>query len=54
MEGNSKDGSKQFHPKYIVVWLIRCWCGSISVYCRTVLHTYTNKDLIYSATPPPY
>jgi len=25
-----------------------------SVYCRTVQHTYTNKDLIYAATSPPY
>jgi len=25
-----------------------------TVYCRTVQHTYTNKYLIYAATPPPY
>ena len=25
-----------------------------TVYCRTVQHTDTNKDLIYAATPPPY
>ena len=25
-----------------------------SVYCRTVQHTDTNKDLMYAATPPPY
>jgi len=24
------------------------------VYCRTVQHIDTNKDLIYAATPPPY
>jgi len=25
-----------------------------TMYCQTVHHTYTNKDLKYAATPPPY
>jgi len=48
----------------VVMWLhilgVRCWCMYVALfgstfYCRTVQHTYTNKDLlIYAATSPPY
>jgi len=29
-------------------------CTVNTVYCRTVQHTDTNKDPIYTATSPPY
>jgi hypothetical protein len=47
----------------VVVWLHILgpyWCMYVAlfvsrlVYWRTVQHTYTNKDLIYAATPPLY
>jgi hypothetical protein len=44
----------------VVVWmhiLGPYWCMDVALsttYCRTVQHTYINKDLICAATPPPY